>query len=162
MGLTYKRPRKLQSTGMQKGLVSNRSFHLQWMKIIVVVVVFLAGLNACSDRVWNNPYPVQDDHGNILYQSFSSRPKYLDPVRSYSSNEDAIIANIYEPPLQYHYLKRPHALVPMTATRVPAPYHLDKSGHLLPDDAPMETVAYSIYEIEIQKGILYQPHPYSL
>ncbi len=100
MGLTYKRPRKLQSTGMQKGLVSNRSFHLQWMKIIVVVVVFLAGLNACSDRVWNNPYPVQDDHGNILYQSFSSRPKYLDPVRSYSSNEDAIIANIYEPPLQ--------------------------------------------------------------
>ena len=68
-------------------------------------------LSACGpadDNPWNNPYPVGDGEKNILYSSFDERPKHLDPIRSYSSNEYSIIANIYEPPLQYHYLKRPY------------------------------------------------------
>jgi len=129
------------------------------MRRIIIAVLLFSGWCACSERAWNNPYPARDDNANILYQSFSSRPKHLDPVRSYSSNEAAIIANIYEPPLQYHFLKRPYALVPLTATRVPQPIYLDGSGSRLPENTPPETVAYSVYEIEIQKGIQYQPHP---
>ena len=121
--------------------------------------IFFFVLNACGESVWNNPYPASDDEKNILYASFESRPKHLDPVRSYSANEYSIIANIYEPPFQYHYLKRPYALVPLTATEVPKPVYVDKSGEPLPSDAPIQTIAYSIYEIRIQPGILYQPHP---
>jgi len=78
---------------------------------------------------------------------------------SYSSNEYAIIANIYEPPLQYHFLKRPYTLVPLTATEVPKPVFLDTAGNPLPEDAPVEAIAHSMYEIRIQPGIRYQPHP---
>ncbi len=82
-------------------------------------------LNGCSDGAWNNPYPRAEKLANTLYSSFSERPKHLDPVRSYSSNEYAFIAQIYEPPLQYHFLKRPYRLVPQTTTGLPAVRYLD-------------------------------------
>lgn len=85
---------------------------------ILIWITLILGSNACGEGVWNNPYPAGDDEKNILYSSFDSRPKHLDPVRSYSANEYAIIGNIYEPPLQYHYLKRPYTLVPLTATEM--------------------------------------------
>jgi oligopeptide transport system substrate-binding protein len=52
---------------------------------------------------WNNPYPEDQSGQNVLYGAFSERPKHMDPVRSYSANEYAFIAQIYEPPLQYHF-----------------------------------------------------------
>ena len=116
-------------------------------------------LSGCKSSEWNNPYPVSQQGENILYSSFSSRPKHLDPVRSYSSNEYAFIGQIYEPPLQYHYLKRPYELIPLTATQMPQVSYLDAAGGLLPPDAPGEKVAYSVYEIQIRPGIRYQPHP---
>ena len=69
-------------------------------------------LSACDQNNWNNPYSVADAEKNILYNVFTERPKHLDPVQSYSSNEIQFTAQIYEPPLQYHYLKRPFALIP--------------------------------------------------
>ena len=39
------------------------------------------------------------------------------------------------------------------------PVYLDKNGQRLPDDAPGELVAESVYEVPIKKGIMYQPHP---
>ena len=42
-----------------------------------------------------------------------SAPSISIPVQSYSSNEIVFIAQIYEPPLQYHYLKRPYELIPL-------------------------------------------------
>ena len=54
---------------------------------------------------WNSPYSQQGVEEQVLYSSFSGRPKHLDPARSYSSNEYTFIGQIYEPPLQYHYLK---------------------------------------------------------
>ncbi|MFQ5470523.1 MAG: ABC transporter substrate-binding protein [Gammaproteobacteria bacterium] len=116
-------------------------------------------LCACGDRSWNNPYPVGDDDKNILYSSFSERPKHLDPVRAYSSNEYAFIAQIYEPPLQYHYLKRPYTLIPLTAEDIPQPRFYDTSGKELPQDSDMTNVAMSVYDIRIKPGIMYQPHP---
>ena len=96
---------------------------------------------------------------NILYSSFSERPKHLDPAQSYSSNEVVFTGQIYEPPLQYHFLKRPYQLEPATVTAIPVPYYLDEQGQRLPDDASVDEIAYSVYDIEIQPGIHYQPHP---
>jgi len=126
---------------------------------MVALMVLLTACGSTDDNPWNNPYPVGDGAKNILYSSFDERPKHLDPIRSYSSNEYSIIANIYEPPLQYHYLKRPYELVPLTANAVPVPYFLDDKGNRLPAGAPVERIAWSIYDIEIQPGIRYQPHP---
>jgi ABC-type transport system substrate-binding protein len=108
---------------------------------------------------WNNPYPAADAHRNILYSAFRERPKHLDPARAYSSNEYDFIAQIYEPPFQYHYLKRPYELVPLTAVTVPRPVYLDRRGARLPPDASADRIAYSVYEIRLRTGIRYQPHP---
>lgn len=108
---------------------------------------------------WNNPYPQVDALKNVLYASFRERPKHFDPARSYSSNEYAIIAQIYEPPFQYHYLKRPYTLVPLTATEIPQARYYDRQGSALSAKAPVETIAFSVYEIRIRPGIRYQPHP---
>ena len=116
-------------------------------------------LTACTDRSWNNPYPPADDGQNILYQAFSERPKHLDPIRSYSSNEYSFLGQIVEPPLHYHYLDRPYRLAALTAKQVPVPGYYDHQDQLLPADASLEDIAYSVYEIEIQPGIRYQPHP---
>jgi ABC-type transport system substrate-binding protein len=116
-------------------------------------------LAACGDDPWNNPYPEEEAGASILYSSFEERPKHLDPARSYSSNEYAFIAQIYEPPLQYHFLKRPFRLVPLTAEAVPVPRYFDAAGNPLPDDALAEEIATSEYLIRIRPGIRYQPHP---
>jgi hypothetical protein len=63
-----------------------------------------------------------------LYSSFAERPKHLDPARAYSSNEYTFIAQIYEPPLQYHYLKRPYQLIPLTASQMPQVLYYNADG----------------------------------
>ena len=118
----------------------------------------LIGLAACSGAL-NDPYPGAEAGRNILYTSFSERPKHLDPAQSYASDEAEFTAQIYEPPLQYHYLKRPYELITLTAEAMPRPVFLDARGRRLPADAPADRVASSVYEIRIKPGILYQPHP---
>lgn len=115
-------------------------------------------LAACGE-VWNDPYPAAESGQNILYTAFTDRPKHLDPVQSYSENEITFTAQIYEAPLQYHYLKRPFELVTATAEAMPLPRFYDASGRELPADAPAADIAESVYEIRIRPGIRYQPHP---
>src|SRR5690349_25099281 len=90
---------------------------------------------ACSGNPWNSPYPAADAEKNILYAAFAERPKHLDPVQSYSSNEILFTAQIYEPPLQYHYLRRPYELIPATATKMPEVHYFDEKGVRLGDNA---------------------------
>jgi len=125
--------------------------------MLLVLVVLCAG--GCNEQPWNSPYPPQQAGQNILYSSFAERPNHLDPAQSYSSNEVVFTGQIYEPPLQYNFLKRPYQLEPLTVTHMPEPYYLDKAGQRLPDDADVERIAYSVYDIEIKPGIRYQPHP---
>jgi len=120
--------------------------------------VILCGLTACG-QIWNEPYPAEDRGRNILYTAFTDRPKHLDPAQSYTSDEYDVIQQIYEPPFQYHYLKRPYELIPATAVEVPRPKYFDGLGHPLPADADPDRVAFSEYEIRIRQGIQYQPHP---
>ncbi|MBI5900756.1 MAG: ABC transporter substrate-binding protein [Rhodocyclales bacterium] len=120
--------------------------------------LFALLLSACG-AAWNDPYPAADGERNILYSAFTDRPKHLDPVQSYSEDEITFTAQIYEPPLQYHYLKRPYALIPATAVAVPQPRYLDARGRPLPDAADPARIAFTDYVISIQPGIRYQPHP---
>ncbi len=113
-------------------------------------------LAACG-KVWNNPYPASESGKNILYSSFSERPKHLDPAQAYTADEYDFIWQVYEPPLQYHYLKRPYTLIPATAAAIPKPRYFSSTGAELPASA--RDIAYSIYEIHIKPGIRYQPHP---
>ncbi len=119
----------------------------------------IALLSGCSGSPWNYPYPASEAGANIFYSSFSERPKHLDPVQSYSSNEINFTAQIYEPPLQYHYLKRPYTLIPGSAEAVPQPRYYDAQDRELPATAVGKDIAYTIYEIRVKQGVKYQPHP---
>ncbi len=109
--------------------------------------------------IWNNPHEVKYQGKNVYHTSFSGPPKTLDPARSYSSDEWSFIAQILEPPLQYHYLKRPYKLVPLSAELVSEPRYYNRLGTLLPKTATDDEVAYSLYTIDVKKGMNYQPHP---
>ena len=114
-------------------------------------------LLAGCGKVWNDPYPAAESGKNILYSSFSERPKHLDPAQSYTADEYDFIWQVYEPPLQYHYLRRPYTLIPATAAAIPRPRFYNSAGRELRANAGK--VAYSVYEIHLRPGILYQPHP---
>lgn len=119
----------------------------------------LSSLLGACDGIWNSPYPPGQASEPIYYSSFAERPKHLDPVRSYSSNEAAFISQVYEPPLQYDFLKRPFELIPLSAETLPQVTHLDAKGEPLPQDVPAEQIAFTDYQVTIKPGILYQPHP---
>jgi oligopeptide transport system substrate-binding protein len=123
-----------------------------------LAIAALAALGACGGA-WNDPYPAQEAGRNILYTSFVQRPKTLDPARAYTSDELDILAQVYEPPLQYDYLKRPYTLVALAAAQMPTVRLFAADGHELPADSRADSVAYSEYEIHIRKGMRYQPHP---
>ncbi|MEO8038554.1 MAG: ABC transporter substrate-binding protein [Betaproteobacteria bacterium] len=124
----------------------------------IALLAAIPALAACSGA-WNDPYPASERLSNTLYSAFLERPKHLDPVQSYSANEIMFTAQVYTPPLQYHYLKRPYTLVPHAALEVPIPKFLDSQGRELPTSADPAKVAFSVYEIRIRPGMRYQPHP---
>jgi ABC-type transport system substrate-binding protein len=128
------------------------------MKKLFLLLCLLA-LTACDNSVLNNPYPASDAGKSILYSAFGERPKHLDPAQAYSENEYTFLAQIYAPPLQYHYLKRPYQLVPLAARALPVVHFLDKNRQPLPDNAPVSSIAFSVYDIEIKENMRYQPHP---
>ena len=126
---------------------------LRYYVLLTLVLFFV------SCGVPNNPYPKSEHDQEIYYSTFSEEPKHFDPAISYSSDEYKFIQQIYEPPLQYHYLKRPYELVPLTAEGVPQPHYFDANGQELPSNAPAESVARAVYEVRIRPGIMYQQHP---
>ena len=123
----------------------------------VLAVLLLAGqLAGCN----NSPYPAGAERANTMYYAFTERsPRHLDPVASYANPESAYTFQIYEPPYGYHYLKRPYTLIPKSAAAVVKPRYVDKAGQPLPDDAPAELIAESVYDVPVRPGVMYQPHP---
>src|SRR4051812_24140825 len=116
------------------------------MRIFLIALLFLPLVLQGCGEVWNDPYPAAERGRSILYSSFAERPKHLDPVQSYTEDEAIFTQQVYEPLLQYHYLKRPYQLIPLTAVEVPKP-------------KVVEGGKYTVYEIRIRPGIRYQPHP---
>ena len=103
----------------------------------------------CSDEVWNRPYEPDPENKSVYYTSFSERPKHLDPARSYSSNEWAINALIYEPLYQYDYCERPYKLQTLLASQLPVKRTAKNA----------QGVPITEYIISLKKGIMSQPHP---
>jgi len=128
------------------------------MPKILIQLAFIALLAGCG-QAWNDPYPAADAGHNVLYAAFTDRPKHLDPAQSYTEDEITFTGQIYEPPLQYHYLKRPYTLIPATLEQVPQPRFFDAEGRELGADAPLDAIAESVYELRLKPGIRYQPHP---
>ncbi|HET9351330.1 MAG TPA: ABC transporter substrate-binding protein, partial [Burkholderiales bacterium] len=118
------------------------------LRMLALPALALHLLLAGCGEVWNDPYPAAERGANILYSVFAERPKHLDPAQSYASDESVFTRQVYEPPLQYHYLKRPYELIPLTATEIPRARVVEKGG-----------VVYSVYDIRIKPGIKFQPHP---
>lgn len=124
--------------------------------MIMASCLFLLG---CDGVTPNNPYPEKQATENILYGNFDERPKYLDPARSYSSDESIFTAQIYETPLQYRYQRKKYELIPGTAKEMPQIKYIDAQGRAIDGDKFPEKVAETIYQITLKPGILYQPHP---
>lgn len=135
-------------------ILNGNGYKFRW--VMFLLITFMYG---CGEGQWNNPYRGEDRDKSIIYSSFSERPKELDPVKSYNAAEYEFIAQIYEPPLQYHFLKRPYELIPLTAVDLPARRFYDENDRPLPGNVAPQKVAYTEYTIEIQPGIEYQPHP---
>jgi ABC-type transport system substrate-binding protein len=125
---------------------------------ILATLLILSGIAGCDEAALNNPYPARERSENIMYSFFSERPKHLDPVQSYFSNEIRFTAQIYMTPLQYHYLKRPYQLVPFGAAAMPEVTYYDSNGALVSARASSAQIAYSRYEITVRPGVYYQPH----
>ncbi|MDM9558214.1 ABC transporter substrate-binding protein [Bordetella petrii] len=132
-----------------------------WLRgISIAALASVLALAGCSRDPINSPYETGALAENTLYTAFVKRsPKYLDPARSYSTDETPYTYNIYEPLYGYQYLKRPYELVPRAAAAVAQPRYLDAQGRVLPQDAPGQQVAESVYDIQIRPGIRFQPHP---
>jgi len=123
---------------------------------ILALISTLCALPAC---VTNNPYRPSEAERTIYYSTFTNEPKHLDPARAYSEDEYELMNQIYEPVVQYHFLKRPYTLVPLTAVAVPEAQFYDKEGRLLPADAPAEQVARIVYDITLRPDVRYENHP---
>ncbi|MHA7840695.1 MAG: ABC transporter substrate-binding protein [Gammaproteobacteria bacterium] len=122
-------------------------------------IFIILALTACGKNPVNNPYSDDGEQVDTYYAAFSEQPKSLDPARSYVVNEHVFTGAIYEPPLQYHYLKRPYTLQPLTAVTLPEISYWGENNTLLPADVDPKAVKYSIYRIKIKPNIDYQPHP---
>ncbi|MFN7952792.1 MAG: ABC transporter substrate-binding protein [bacterium] len=85
-----------------------------------VAGTLLFALAACT----NNPYPASDRGRDVLYVAFDDPPKTLDPAVSYTTTEHAFTGNIFDTPLEFHFLKRPYTLIPGIAKSVPVAEHL--------------------------------------
>ena len=102
---------------------------------------------------------------NVFVSSYQEDPKHLDSASSYSNNETTWTYSVYEPPLKYHYLKRPYELEPKTLVRMPEVMYLDKTGHALNfknsllSPQQQAQIAVSVFELKLQPGIRFAPHP---
>jgi ABC-type transport system substrate-binding protein len=128
------------------------------IRLLCILLIILLPNTAYAVGQLNNPYSEDEGNLSVLYESFAERPKHLDPAVAYSSNEYSILGQIYEPQLQYHYLKRPYQLVPLTASAMPEVRYLNAQGELLENPKDSD-IAFTDYIIRIKPNIQYQPHP---
>ena len=143
--MNYRTPQKLS---IYKRLGSNITKTFLFVSLLFVVA-------GCFD---NSPYPSENKDANTLYYNYTEEPDNLDPAKAYSADLLLFIEQIYEPTLQFHYLKRPSVLEGLTATSVPLPISYDIDGNKIANDAPLDKIKKVVYRFNIKKGILYQDH----
>jgi len=124
--------------------------------IVKIFLLLCMTVHVVAD-VWNNPHDSEKIKSQTLFSAFSTPPKRLDPVVSYNANEWAIIGQIYEPPLQYNYLKRPYELEALTLKEMPVVTYFDVNGILV--DENDDKLAFSEYRLTLREDVKYQDHP---
>jgi oligopeptide transport system substrate-binding protein len=124
----------------------------------VLLLPALLMLAACGEPPWNNPHP-PSPAGLVTYQSAISPapPKHLDPAISYASDESLFTQQIYEPPMDYHFLKRPYELIPAALESAPQLTFLNEKGEEVAEDDA--SVAFTRYTLRLRDDLRYQPHP---
>ena len=122
---------------------------------VAILLLSAVGLSRCS----NSPHRPGEAAGKTLFTCYSTPPAKLDPAESYYTYEADIIDNIVEPPLDYHFLKRPYELIPLTAESMPKPAYFGPDGARLEGDPPADRIARVEYTVRIRPGILYRDHP---
>ncbi len=127
-----------------------------YLKLLLPFIIILVSVHALEAAVWNAPYDSREIRSNTLFSVFSAPPKHLDPVISYSANEWSILGQIYEPPLQYNYLKRPYSLEPLTLSAMPEVTYLDATGNPVSEEG---NVSYTRYTLPLRNDIFYAEHP---
>jgi oligopeptide transport system substrate-binding protein len=115
--------------------------------------------SASAIEPWNAPYPQFLRQEPLLFSSFQISPRHLDPARSYSENEALITGQVYEPPLQYHFLRRPYTLEPLTLTRMPEMRCFTQTRAEVSCTHPADVIDKVVYRLDLQPGIRYAPHP---
>lgn len=123
--------------------------------ILLLIILLISG---CSDNPWNNPNPLINNDNKVYFSNFQIRPKHLDPARSYSADEGIFIDQIYEPPLEYNYFKKPYSLDPLTLQALPDVIFLDNNFNPVNNNKNGE-IFYTKYILHLKKGMYYQPHP---
>ena len=127
-----------------------------FLHIFTTMLIFAGFINPAYASLWNSPYSHQTINDEVLYTSFSSPPKHLDPVVSYNSNEWTFLSQVYEPLLQYHYLKQPYEIEPLTLKKMPTVTYLDQNGKETTISAEIE---FTEYLFELKPEILFKSHP---
>jgi len=128
---------------------------LQKIAAPILLFVLLAG---CGKGAWNNPHAPAAEGESVYYSViFAQPPKHLDPALSYASDESLFIMQIYEPPLGYHFLKRPYELEPLALEALPEVEYLNKQKEIVPKGSP--DIAYTRYVLTLRDDLRYQPHP---
>ena len=127
------------------------------MQYFIKTLILSLLISNLYGTIWNSPHTDINEKKETLFSSFSLPPKHLDPVVSYSSNEWAIISQIYEPPLQYNYIKVPYELEPLTIKEMPTIIYLDKNKNSVEENSTH--LVYSKYILKLRTDIKYQPHP---
>jgi len=128
-----------------------------FLHLFKMIFLFALATSLSCANVWNNPYDEKQVQSNTLFTVFTSLPKYLDPVRSYNSNEWAFLGQIYEPPLQYNYLRYPYTLEPLTLKSMPEVLYFNAKKEEV--SANSKEVAYTLYRLHLREDIGYQNHP---
>jgi len=131
----------------------------QRFRFAATILLLAAALSSgCGEGPWNDPNPPHDE-GLMVYQSVMSPspPKHLDPALSYASDESLFLMQIYEPPMGYHFLKRPYELIPLAVEDFPGVTYLDAAGREVAEDDP--AVAFTRYTFTVREDERYQPHP---
>lgn len=127
---------------------------LIYISLLAILLATAAIVPFCS----NNPWRQELSDSNTLFLPYASQIRYLDQSASYYVHESAILDNIVEAPLSYHYLKRPYQLQPLLLTEIPTPEYFDAAGKPLSNTAPAHMVAAAKYTLRIRPDIAYQPH----
>lgn len=133
-------------------------FRIPWRRLFALAACWtlaLAVLRNCN----NDPWPDGASGENTLFTTFNAEIRSLDPSAVNFTHESAVLDNIMEAPLAYHYLKRPYTLVPMMLEALPEARYYDREGRVLEGDPDPSLVARTEYTLNIRPGILYQPHP---